>query len=167
MEHNNGNCSSMCQGDFQTCYLWIIDTLHWMHFSILNALHCALFAFVEFVAGSDICKFGDWGVWGVCNSGSQQRIRKVSEMMMKMMKLVIIVMMMMTMTIMIKMMMKSTTMIMVMTILMTTMTMSVTKLIMMIIIIIIVIILKTIIQVTKGAERGKCQKKAIATRSCH
>ena len=58
-------------------------------FSILNALHCALFAFVEFVAGSDICKFGDWGVWGVCNSGSQQRIRKVSEMMMKMMKLVI------------------------------------------------------------------------------
>jgi len=47
--------------------------------------------------GSDKCSFSDWGVWGDCNKGSQQRIRKV----------------------------------------------------------------------TKGAERAKCQKKAIATRSCH
>ena len=49
-----------------------------------------LSAFVAFVAGSDICKFGDWGVWGVCNAGSQQRIRKVLEMMMISMTMTIV-----------------------------------------------------------------------------
>ena len=45
---------------------------------------CILVTLSAFVAGSDICKFGDWGVWGVCNAGSQQRIRKVLEMMISM-----------------------------------------------------------------------------------
>ena len=51
---------------------------------------CILVTLSAFVAGSDICKFGDWGVWGVCNAGSQQRIRKVLEMMMISMTMTIV-----------------------------------------------------------------------------
>ena len=51
---------------------------------------CILVTLSAFVAGSDICKFGDWGVWGVCNAGSQQRIRKVLEMMMISMSMTIV-----------------------------------------------------------------------------
>ena len=36
---------------------------------------------VHFFSGSDNCKFGDWSVWGVCNKGSQQRTREVVQTM--------------------------------------------------------------------------------------